>query len=156
MVNKSAILVLIGATIALIAVFLDWVTLTIPMFAISETATGWDLVESAGRDERPLQYLPAGIIALAAAAIVLAVLELVDKGNKFTRIATMIFGVLIFVFVVLVFNDVTAETREIFGDLLDTDLVSLTFGTGYLLAFYSAIIVIIGSILEMRAARKRQ
>ena len=143
-ISIFGILVIVGAVIALISVFLNWIDVSVPGL-YSDSGTGWDIF----REENGTFFMkmPLVVIVLAVIAIVLGILEFLGKGQQISNIVILVIGVLVIVLSYLAYNafvDLGEETLGVWWLL-----VKVKMGYGLFMTFASGIIMIIASILKM-------
>ncbi|MCL2143179.1 MAG: hypothetical protein FWH44_02850 [Methanomassiliicoccaceae archaeon] len=143
-ISIFGILVIVGAVLALISVFLNWMDLSVPG-VYSDSATGWDIfIEENGTF---FMKMPLVIIVMAVSVILLGILDLMGKGQQVSNIAILIIGVLVIALSYLAYNAFEDLGKETLG--VWWSLVKVKMGYGIFLAFASGIIMIIAPILKM-------
>jgi len=130
------IIVLLGALLALVGVFLDWYFVDITNMRVS----GWDIFDLG--DIYDLYYLPLIVLILAALALILGLLEFAGKSSPITRILLIVFGLLIAVLSFVVYNDIVG----------DSNLAEM--GIGLYMEIIAGIMLILAPVLAMAGVLK--
>ena len=151
-ISIVGILVLIGAVMALAAVFLDWVTITFNILDLSESGTGWDIFRENGTDGAPSRFMfnmPVVVLALAAIAIILALLDFLGKGNSITNIVILIIGALIIALSFLTYNEFSAFFNELDPSGAWKAFIDIKMAIGLFIEFAAGAILILASVLKL-------
>jgi hypothetical protein len=144
-INIFGLLVLIGAILALISVFLNWADISIPLASYSDSASGFDIVRE--ENGTSLMMMPLVVILMAIIAIILGIMELQGKGLPISKIAMLVIGILVIVLSYLAYNAFLDLGKETLG--ADWAYVTAKMGFGIFMTFASGIILMLASILGL-------
>jgi len=134
--SHIGIIALIGAVLAIAAVFLNWVVIDAGPLG-SGSATGWEIFDQGDKFDQFLY--PLIVLILGIVAAVLAMLEFLGMGCPITRAVMIVLGILIIVFGFLTYSGYEDQLGP-FGELLD-------MGYGMYFEFAAGIALIIAPVL---------
>jgi len=137
-INYIGIIALIGAMLAVLAMFLNWITSDF----LDMGLTGWELYKG---DEFG-QYLSSiFVLAFGVVAVVLAALEFLSLGNRIIRITIFFLGVLILMF--------SFSTYGIFIEDMGLFRKLFSMGYGILLEFVAGVTLMAASVISRKQSK---
>lgn len=121
--------------IALVSVFLGW--LTVDIFGETDTASGWELFSDVdGAPDSYFRWFPLLALIMGVIALIVYALEFVGMGNNITRIVGIVLGVLVIVFAYMGYSEMVSTMNDLMPGI--DEFIKMAYG------LYVAIIAGIG------------
>lgn len=137
--NVYGSLILIGGILAVVALFLDWQSVSV-MGTKVFSLTGWDIYTEGGDGSYEYYYIPLVLLALAAVAILASLVELARSSKALGALCILV-SVLIIVLPVFLMSDLYSGAT---GYSWTDDLAA-----GFYMIMVAGILVLIGSVASM-------
>jgi|GEM_PF-1745186 len=151
-VSVIGLILLVGAILALLGVFLDWVTFS--GSGVSVSATGWDLTSGKLMGVDFMRNLvPLVVIILAVIVIVFAIMDFLGKGNQ-VMFAVLVIGIVVILLSFAAYDSFKSIFDMVGGIVPGGIGVDISMGIGIYVEFVAGAILIIASLLVLAGVIK--